>query len=102
MLGMGFIVMRFVRDVSSPSIMKQAPYSGMEEEALTIHAVLKTNMTQNLQSDPQMYERMNELHPFGGMGEVQDVARAAVFLASDDARWVTGVPLPVDGGYLLM
>jgi len=38
-------------------------------------------------------------HPLKGMGTPQDVARAAVFLASEDAAWVTGVGLPVDGGY---
>lgn len=33
-----------------------------------------------------------------GLGEPEDVAAAAVFLASDEARWITGVALPVDGG----
>ena len=37
--------------------------------------------------------------PLGGkMGTAWDVAAAAVFLASDDARFITGVLLPVDGG----
>jgi NAD(P)-dependent dehydrogenase (short-subunit alcohol dehydrogenase family) len=34
----------------------------------------------------------------GGMGDAWDVANAAVFLASDEARFITGVLLPVDGG----
>ncbi|KAF1850632.1 short-chain dehydrogenase/reductase-like protein [Cucurbitaria berberidis CBS 394.84] len=38
-------------------------------------------------------------HPFKGLGSPQDIARAAVFLASEDASWVTGIGLPVDGGY---
>ncbi|KAK4978535.1 hypothetical protein LTR66_010537 [Elasticomyces elasticus] len=63
---------------------------------------LRTTMTQNLQSDPELQKEIDKAHPFGGMGSVEDVARAAVFLASDDARWVTGVPLPVDGGYLTL
>ena len=37
----------------------------------------------------------------GGMGEAWDVARAALFLASDDAKFITGALLPVDGGQLL-
>lgn len=41
-------------------------------------------------------------HPFKGLGTPQDIARAAVFLASDDAGWVTGIGLPVDGGYSCM
>ena len=37
--------------------------------------------------------------PMGDWGNVDDVAKGAVFLASDDAVWITGVALPVDGGY---
>ena len=62
---------------------------------------LKTSMTQNLQSQPDSLATINASHPLGGMGDPEDVARAAVFLASDDVKWMTGVPLPVDGGYLL-
>jgi NAD(P)-dependent dehydrogenase (short-subunit alcohol dehydrogenase family) len=36
--------------------------------------------------------------PLGAEGTAWDVAWAAVYLASDEARWVTGVLLPVDGG----
>jgi NAD(P)-dependent dehydrogenase (short-subunit alcohol dehydrogenase family) len=36
--------------------------------------------------------------PLGFLGEPDDVAFAALYLASDEARWVTGVALPVDGG----
>jgi NAD(P)-dependent dehydrogenase (short-subunit alcohol dehydrogenase family) len=38
-------------------------------------------------------------HPLGRLGEAADVAGAVAFLASDDASWVTGVELPVDGGW---
>jgi NAD(P)-dependent dehydrogenase (short-subunit alcohol dehydrogenase family) len=37
-------------------------------------------------------------HPLGFLGEPDDVAYAAVYLASDEARWITGLALPVDGG----
>jgi NAD(P)-dependent dehydrogenase (short-subunit alcohol dehydrogenase family) len=36
--------------------------------------------------------------PLGTLGHPDDVAFAALFLASDEARWVTGIALPVDGG----
>ncbi|KAL6242701.1 hypothetical protein RBB50_010347 [Rhinocladiella similis] len=63
---------------------------------------LETSMTQNLQGQVDVLEEIRGKHPFGEkLGKVEDVAMAAVFLASDDAAWVTGVPLPVDGGYLL-
>jgi len=59
-------------------------------------------MTQNLQNDPAAFEEINKAHPFGGMGHPEDVAKAAVFLASDDVSWITGVNLPVDGGYTVL
>ena len=46
-----------------------------------------------------LHERALAAHPLGRLGEPEDVAGAAFFLASDDAAWVTGVALPVDGGY---
>ncbi|KAK4555558.1 hypothetical protein LTR86_007311 [Recurvomyces mirabilis] len=60
---------------------------------------LRTTMTQNIQNDPEQLAEINKAHPFGGMGDVEDVAKAAVFLASDDVGWISGVALPVDGAY---
>jgi len=40
------------------------------------------------------------LYPLGRIGEPEDVANAIAFLASDDAAWITGTTLPVDGGVL--
>jgi NAD(P)-dependent dehydrogenase (short-subunit alcohol dehydrogenase family) len=37
--------------------------------------------------------------PMGRWGLAQDIANAALFLASDEAAYITGVVLPVDGGY---
>jgi len=39
--------------------------------------------------------------PLGRLGQIDDVARAAVFLASDDAKWITGAVLRVDGGIVV-
>jgi NAD(P)-dependent dehydrogenase (short-subunit alcohol dehydrogenase family) len=58
-------------------------------------------MTQNLQSSPEALAKIEAAHPLGGMGDPRDVARMAVVLASEDVRWVTGVGMVVDGGYLL-
>lgn len=38
--------------------------------------------------------------PLPRLGKPRDIGRAAVFLASDDAEWITGAALPVDGGWL--
>lgn len=63
---------------------------------------LRTTMTQNLQSDPAAQAQIDNTHPFGGMGDVEDVAKAVLFFSTEDAAWVTGVNLPVDGGYMIM
>ena len=49
-------------------------------------------------SKEQLIEARNAMVPLGGMGTAWDVAKAALFLASDDASFITGVLLPVDGG----
>lgn len=40
------------------------------------------------------------LHAISRFGTPEDVAECAVYLASDESRWVTGAAFPVDGGYL--
>jgi len=39
------------------------------------------------------------MHPMGRFGQPEDIAGAVVFLASDEAAWITGAAFPVDGGY---
>ena len=57
-------------------------------------------MTLPLFSQESVRSGLVAKHPFGErLGEPRDLAAACVFLASSDARWVTGVVLPVDGGY---
>ncbi|MGE9349431.1 SDR family NAD(P)-dependent oxidoreductase [Isoptericola variabilis] len=45
-------------------------------------------------------DRLAPMYPLGRVGEPADVAAAVAFLASDDAAWITGVTLPVEGGVL--
>jgi len=40
------------------------------------------------------------VHPIGRLGQPEDIAGLAVYLASDESSWVTGATMPVDGGYL--
>ena len=51
--------------------------------------------------DPQSVraERIS-VHPLGRLGQPEDMAGLAVYLASDESSWMTGTALPVDGGYL--
>ena len=50
--------------------------------------------------DEALREHRKNASPLGTEGTAWDVAAAAVYLASDDARWVTGVVLPVDAGLI--
>ncbi len=65
----------------------------------SIHpATVDTPMVRELFKDPEKKrERLDEL-PLGRLATAQDVANAALFLASDEAGFITGVALPVDGG----
>lgn len=59
-------------------------------------AVVRTRLSEALwAADPDGAARA---HPLGRLGEPEDVARAAVFLLSGAADWISGVVLPVDGG----
>ena len=44
-------------------------------------------------------ERAVARYPLGHLGDVTDIANMALFLASDEAKWITGAVFPVDGGY---
>ena len=61
-------------------------------------AQIDTRLTRSLPEEAR--RRRVERIPMGRFGDVDEVARAALFLASDDASYVTGHTLAVDGGYL--
>ncbi len=62
---------------------------------------IATQLTQALQEDHKRSEAILSRTPLGRWGEPEDVVGPVLFLASDAARFVTGVVLPVDGGYLI-
>ncbi|HZC26284.1 MAG TPA: SDR family NAD(P)-dependent oxidoreductase [Actinopolymorphaceae bacterium] len=68
---------------------------------LVAPATIRTNIwRRRLATDPQVLERMAAHYPLGRIGEPSDIAAAVAFLASDDAAWITGTVLRVDGGVL--
>ena len=62
---------------------------------------IRTDINRAAWDDPQAYEALMKLIPYGRIGEPADVARAAVWLASDASDYVVGTTLFVDGGMML-
>jgi NAD(P)-dependent dehydrogenase (short-subunit alcohol dehydrogenase family) len=60
---------------------------------------INRDILEQMRAEGEPWERLLDMHPLRFLGEPRDVANAALFLASDEARWITGVTLPVDGGY---
>lgn len=60
---------------------------------------IRTPMNEHLLADPTYEQSMLDQTPLGRIGEVEDVVPAVVFLVSEQARYVTGTSLLVDGGW---
>lgn len=76
---------------------------GFAADGIRVNAVapgwIETRMSVAAFSDPERSQAIRKRIPAGGWGKPVDVAKAAAFLASPEARYITGVTLPVDGGY---
>lgn len=58
-----------------------------------------TNMTKDVLNNPDFQKMVTTNTPLGYVGEPNDIAQAALYLASDDSKYVTGTVLHVDGGW---
>jgi meso-butanediol dehydrogenase/(S,S)-butanediol dehydrogenase/diacetyl reductase len=61
--------------------------------------IVATEMVAKFNTDEALREQRLALHPMGRFGRPDDIASAAVFLASDESGWTTGSVLTIDGGY---
>jgi NAD(P)-dependent dehydrogenase (short-subunit alcohol dehydrogenase family) len=61
--------------------------------------VIETPMTAGLRQDPAWAQQVLARYPLRRFGQPEEIAAAILYLASDEAGFVTGVALPVDGGY---
>ena len=85
-------------------MMTQAMARDLAPDGIRVNAiapgVIETPMTQYTRDDPARLAGFMQRIPLGRLGQPEDLVGPVVFLASPMAQYVTGVSLPVDGGYL--
>jgi len=89
--GVGMLMRSLAQEVASEGVRVNAIAPG----------AIRTPINRAAWETEQARQRLISLIPYGRLGEPEDVARAAVWLASDDADYVVGTTLFVDGGMTL-
>lgn len=81
------------------SLAQELAPAGVRVNALA-PGVIETPMTAATRADPTRLESFMTRIPMGRVGQTEDLVGPVIFLASDMSRYVTGITLPVDGGFL--
>jgi NAD(P)-dependent dehydrogenase (short-subunit alcohol dehydrogenase family) len=82
----------------SRSLAVEYGVSGIRSNAIC-PGLIATEMTEELMSDTDLMQEWSKNYPIGRFGQPEDIAKACLFLASDESSFITGAILPVDGGY---
>lgn len=73
---------------------------GIRANAICPGTIMSESSEQFYRQHPDIEADLRTLYPAGVFGKLQDIAECALFLASDEASFVNGIALPVDGGML--
>ncbi|MFJ2920208.1 SDR family oxidoreductase [Streptomyces sp. NPDC087307] len=95
--GFGYPLTKGALEVFSHTLAKHLGPRGITVNSVSV-GFTHTDMTADVLADPANVERNIGLTALGRIGEVTDIADAVAFLASDDARWITGAKIDVTGG----
>ena len=82
----------------SRSIAVEYGSSGIRSNSIC-PGLIATDMTADLMKDVDLMKEWSKDYPIGRFGKPEDVANACLYLASDESSFVTGITLPVDGGF---
>jgi NAD(P)-dependent dehydrogenase (short-subunit alcohol dehydrogenase family) len=104
--GQTFVHMGYNAAKGAVRTMSKAAAVQFAKDGIRVNSVhpglLPPMRTSILSADPKVRASMLKAVPMGRDGRVEEVAYANLFLASDEASYITGVELPVDGGFLAM
>jgi len=82
------------------SIAVRYGHRGIRCNAIAPGSIATPAWQERVEKEPDVFERLVKWYPLRRIGTPDDVANAALFLASDEASWITGTVLRVDGGLL--
>jgi meso-butanediol dehydrogenase/(S,S)-butanediol dehydrogenase/diacetyl reductase len=74
---------------------------GIRANSLVLGSVATPPWQQRVDRDPELFERLRSCFPLGRLGRPDEVAAVAAFMISEDAAWMTGSSVVLDGGLLV-